>query len=412
MEEDYQLNMNFMDSNPQTSVSHSTSRLSSKNQKRSGSPESTRIQPHLHTIGQENANPLSARRSVQYQESSSAPAAEKNKLANFIRTSMKKVQLHEYQHDITQMTMYNIVPSPRDDRDWNGEAIFDFTWRLPKKIDLRQCLQPPRNQGYQGTCAAHVAASMKEWQEYQVSKSKALMSPQFIYNNRNNQMTTGMYGRDIMNILKNVGCCTEEMYPYEKIEPFTEIEQKHFDEAAKMKIKGYARVSTIECLKRALLVNGPCYISFPIYNNSNFMWRQHKGEKKLGGHAMTVVGYDKKGFIVRNSWGTYWDKKGYGHYPYTDWGCHYEIWTTIDDKSDKPPKRKYTAVKCYKKMAKGVNYMVEYAKKMQEDSLRANESRRQNKFNQLRELQDQQHNGVIEDHKEEGEEEGTPASEE
>ena len=55
--------------------------------------------------------------------------------------------------------------------------------------------------------------------------------------------------------------------------------------------------------------------------------------------------------------------------------------------------------------------MVEHAKKMQEESVRASESRKQNKFNQLRELQDQQHNGVIEDHKEEGEED-TQAGEE
>ena len=51
---------------------------------------------------------------------------------------------------------------------------------------------------------------------------------------------------------------------------------------------------------------------------------------------MCIVGYDKHGFIVRNSWG--WDCIDDGHstYYYTDWGCHMEIWTTIDDNTSQP----------------------------------------------------------------------------
>lgn len=306
------------------------------------SPETTRIQPHLNTIVYEKVNPLSqTRRASSVSSDSKKRDSVVSKLQEVVRTSsVKKVQLQEFQHDITQMTMYNIVPSPRDDRDWNSEAIFDTSSKLPKVFDMRKKLNPPKNQGYQGTCAAHVAACMKEWQERKDVGFRGEMSAQFVYNNRQNQLTTGMYGRDVMNILRNIGCCTEETYPYETIENSTEISKAVYDEAANYKIKSYARVNTIESLKRALIVNGPCYISFPVYNYSNYMWRQHKGEKKLGGHAMTVVGYDKKGFLIRNSWGIFWDMDGYCHYPYSDWGCHYEIWTTIDDASYKPPAKK------------------------------------------------------------------------
>lgn len=334
MEEDFQLNMNFMDENPQSSK-----RSESRN--RSKSPETTRIQPHMHTIAQENPNPLGVRRSSMPNEIVATDTkGDKISMADMVRTSMKKVQLQEYQHDISQMTMYNIVPSPRDDRDWNSEAIFDHSSKLPRKLDLRRKLNLPKNQGYQGTCAAHVAACMKEWQERKDVGFKGHMSSQFVYNNRNNQLSNGMYGRDVMNILKNIGCCTEDSYPYEKIEAASEIDPKFLEEAANYKIKGYARVNTIDTLKRALLINGPCYISFPVYNYSNYMWRQYKGEKKLGGHAMTVVGYDLKGFIIRNSWGVFWDGDGHCHYPYGDWGSHYEVWTTIDEKSEKLPQKK------------------------------------------------------------------------
>ena len=286
----------------------------------------------------------------------SAPAPRLSML-EIVHTSMKKVQLHEYQHDITQMTMYNIVPSPRDDRDWNSEAIFDTSTKLPRYFDLRKKLNKPRNQGYQGTCAAHVAACMKEWQERKDVGFSGYMSSQFIYNNRNNQTSSGMYGRDVMNILKNKGCCSEDTYPYETIETSSEIDKKVFDEADNYKIKGYARVNTINSLKRALVVNGPCYISFPVYNYSNYMWRQYKGEKKLGGHAMTVVGYDKRGFIIRNSWGQLWDKNGHCHYPYGDWGSHYEVWTTVDEKSERPPKKKYLVMKGCSYVGRQMNYL-------------------------------------------------------
>ena len=121
MEEDFQLNMNFMDENPQSSK-----RSESRN--RSKSPETTRIQPHMHTIAQENPNPLGVRRSSMPNEIVATDTkGDKISMADMVRTSMKKVQLQEYQHDISQMTMYNIVPSPRDDRDWNSEAIFDHS---------------------------------------------------------------------------------------------------------------------------------------------------------------------------------------------------------------------------------------------------------------------------------------------
>ena len=120
MADDYDLNMNFMDENPQKSTGSSRSLSQSKFQSQSQS-ESTRVQPHMNTIAQENPNPLTSRRvSVANSESlsKSGHAEKSDRPAKITRaTSVKRVQLQEYQHDITQMTMYNIVPSPKDDRD-------------------------------------------------------------------------------------------------------------------------------------------------------------------------------------------------------------------------------------------------------------------------------------------------------
>lgn len=234
----------------------------------------------------------------------------------------------------------NTVRSPEDIRDWKAESIYKIT-SVPKSFSLISDLQPIRNQGSQGTCAAQTAACMKEWQEKKDILLNEYMSPQFVYNNRENQDSEGMYGRDVMKILQNIGICKEYNYKYGKIQKPDEIDKNIYQNAKNYIISSYAKVDTIDGLKKALVVNGPCYISVPVYNYSVIMWKPiNLDEKQKGGHAMTVVGYDKNGFIIRNSWGKNWGDKGYCIFPYSDWGIQWEVWTTIDAKSFASPKKK------------------------------------------------------------------------
>jgi hypothetical protein len=140
-----------------------------------------------------------------------------------------------------------------------------------------------------------------------------------------------MCGREVMQILATKGTCLEKSHNQPLVKH--EIDSSVNDEAMQCRILNYARVHTIQTLKKALFVNGPCYISFPVYNHNVKMWVQHKDEKHLGGHAMTVVGYNKKGFILRNSWGIFWKNQGYCCFPFQDWGCHHEVWTVITPNS-------------------------------------------------------------------------------
>ena len=225
------------------------------------------------------------------------------------------------------------VPSPEDNRDWNASTIYKTT-SLKPELDLRNNLPPVRNQGSQGTCAAQTAACMKEWQEKKDYNFSGYMSPQFIYNNRENQHSEGMFGRDVMRILSKIGSIEDAIYNYGKIEPVEDIEDQFYEKAKMHKIKNYARIYDIESLKKALNINGPCYIAFPVYNYGPRMWKKENPESQMnGGHAMTIVGYNSEGFLIRNTWGTSWGNDGYCLYPYDDWGAHWEIWTTIDEKS-------------------------------------------------------------------------------
>ena len=49
--------------------------------------------------------------------------------------------------------------------------------------------------------------------------------------------------------------------------------------------------------------------------------------KADGGHAIAMVGYTSQGFVVQNSWGTKWGKKGFALLPYEDFMLHAtDVW--------------------------------------------------------------------------------------
>ena len=41
--------------------------------------------------------------------------------------------------------------------------------------------------------------------------------------------------------------------------------------------------------------------------------------KSTGGHAFALVGYNERGFVVQNSWGPDWGRKGFAVLPYAEW---------------------------------------------------------------------------------------------
>jgi len=175
---------------------------------------------------------------------------------------------------------------------------------------------------------------MKEWQEKKDVGFRGYFSPQFVYNQRSDLNMEGMYCRDIMQILSKKGVCYEDQHPYWDLSTPT---NEALETAKSYVIKGYARVNTIEGLKRSLKLNGPCLIAFPVFDEeSPYMWRNERGvpKEEAMGHAMCVVGYNKEGFIIRNSWGKEWQDDGHCTYPYEDWGAHWEIWTTIDEETN------------------------------------------------------------------------------
>lgn len=234
--------------------------------------------------------------------------------------------------------MLAVIPSPADARDYHYEAKVSHAVAsavLPRSVDLRTNLPGVRNQGSEGACAAFAGCVMKEYQERLQVNLRGHLSPWFLYLQRENIPNEGMFLRDLMKLLQKQGTCTEAKCPYTKAKNANEIAVVAKEEANNFKIASYAQIGSMDELKRALFAHGPCVIAFPVYNHSTTFWRKGDATETLGGHAVAIVGYDddRGAFLLRNSWGLLWGTLGYTWYPYTDWGAHWEIWSSVDDRS-------------------------------------------------------------------------------
>jgi len=253
----------------------------------------------------------------------------------------------------TTKDLLNMQKSPYDNRDFLYDQVCASYPPLPEKFSLKDKMFPVRNQGPQGSCVAQTLAAIQEHNNQQDILLKGYLSPQFIYDCRPKDKR-GMNCRNAMKFLHKHGVCLESSHPYrdnsEDIKPkgLKSFSVSAKNEAYVHRISNYASVSTVYDLKNAIYSDGPCLISVPVYGKftSSYgkkphyridtdMWQKKNGYVKIGGHAMTVVGWDLDGFIIRNSWGDKWGHRGHCNFPFGAWGRHYEAWAAVDHVNSK-----------------------------------------------------------------------------
>jgi len=249
-----------------------------------------------------------------------------------------------------------------DGRDLLARNIYNKNLKSPKTLDLRDDMSEIMKCGDIKQSLAYVAASMLEWKEKKEIGFEVLFSPEYIYNkllsSTRGETSNDMDARTIMKMLYKYGSIPETSYSNSDDDEYI---------ACGFRINAYAQIETIEACKNALYKNGPCLITFPMYNKTEKMWIKSDSCKVPGccdisdscsipgcgcdisgvcdisgqgcdgskGHAMCIVGYNNDSFIVRNTFGKEWGDKGFCYYPFNEWGAHWEIWTCIDENSQK-----------------------------------------------------------------------------
>ena len=181
---------------------------------------------------------------------------------------------------------------------------------LPKSYSYRRFLPGVLNQGAESICVPCSVSAFLNWRENLKTGSKKDNKINYheIYDVRTNQ-GEGMTFKEAFRYLRHHGVSSR---------------------AGNLKIKEYALVRSYLDLQGALVMNGPCVGALPVYSDRPEFWNKLAGDSFYGYHAISIVGYNAEGFIIRNSWGTGFGNNGYTTLKYSDFDKLVEVWTIVE----------------------------------------------------------------------------------
>lgn len=218
--------------------------------------------------------------------------------------------------------IYNYTFQKQDTRDLK---LVHPTTRvvLPPSFDLRTKFTEPIvfDQKSVGSCTAN--ASALAYMFHLIKQKIPVFTPSrlFIYaNSRILQGTplsedSGADLRLVMSAIKNQHVCPENVWPYIEAKFSVKPSAAAYAAATKHKAFQYLAVSqTSNDIKKTLLSGDAIVFGFQVYESFESDAVAKTGivpipdttkEQYLGGHAVTLIGWDdsKKAFLVQNSWG-------------------------------------------------------------------------------------------------------------
>jgi C1A family cysteine protease len=221
----------------------------------------------------------------------------------------------------------NYKMSISDDRDY----IYSGKSKQYHNVDLRDKMPPVWKQGEIGSCVAQCLSATIMY----CMKKPFTPSRLFIYycaraiSDLDTNEDTGVEMRMGCKSITKYGFCNEDLWTYSDDDKYKIMPpKKAFEEAINYRNYVYEKIPiNIEAMMNCLNEDYPFVIGIMVYssmfdkdviNTGSIKIPNIDTEEKLGGHAITIVGYnfDKKIFIMRNSWGQKWGDKGYGTIPF------------------------------------------------------------------------------------------------
>lgn len=227
---------------------------------------------------------------------------------------------------------------PRPKYHWVRDKIDrrDYKYNVtnktqPDMVDLRNYCTAIEDQGNLGSCTGNAIAGAIELLNRRNNKQNDISRLFIYYYERLIEGTVnydaGAYIRDGIKSCYTYGAPLEGYWPYDVNKFRTKPNNLAINDALKRKVTLYERVANHNSCLDAIANGYPVIIGFDVYSSFETLAVARTGmmpfpdirkERYLGGHAVLLVGYNKKDqtYIVRNSWGPYWGDSGYFYMPF------------------------------------------------------------------------------------------------
>ena len=234
------------------------------------------------------------------------------------------------------LSNYGWRPSLPDFRDSLFKAKPKLTAPRPPVFSMRAGMPEVWDQGDEGSCTAHGTLACWYYDRTQQRLPTFMPSRNFAYwNSRDIEGSTGADTgatvRDAVQGLVKYGVCPESEWGYDTVTMLTKPVAKCFPDALPHAVTSYHAVgndsgATIDEICDQLAGGEPIVFGISVFSSfetdqvaqTGIVPMPQPSESNLGGHCITMVGYDDNRKLIecRNSWGPGWGDHGYFWIPY------------------------------------------------------------------------------------------------
>jgi len=239
----------------------------------------------------------------------------------------------------------NARPDTIDFRDKMYSATL---FEVPESIPLEQYRRreiPILDQGQEGACTGFGLATVIHYlltvRRNSPIMAQAQVSPRMLYemakkyDEWEGEDYVGSSARGAIKGWHKHGVCLLDKWRYDPNCPDKELTAERAENAAELPLGAYLRVNhkDFTAMHAAMAEVGILYATATVhdgwYNVQTDGTIPYDRNPILGGHAFAVVGYDRHGFWIQNSWGNDWGKEGFARISYDDWAVNAtDVWVT------------------------------------------------------------------------------------
>ncbi|MEV6554816.1 C1 family peptidase [Nocardia sp. NPDC051756] len=197
----------------------------------------------------------------------------------------------------------------------------------PPSYSLKQFAAPAGDQGPVGSCVAWATG----YTGYGVLMNEqgitgGPMAPMYIYAQIAKGNDQGTWAGVALPMERSQGIDTKSHYWQGDFDYTTQPDASERANAAHYKLSGAQDLDSgdrVTNIKNAISAGLPVPIGFEVrqsfmnLSKSNSRYNPSRNERTVGGHEVTIVGYDQNGVTIQNSWGASWGDSGFFTAPWS-----------------------------------------------------------------------------------------------